>query len=87
MNSQDIYEASMPRSTSEQLGPNAEPEIHSIPSQREPSVVQVAEEEIRNYQPQRPEQHRQRASLTEIEQLLLVRLCCSRGEQYLQGKE
>lgn len=88
-NLQDICESSTPRSASEQAasGPNAQPDIHSIHSQREPSIVQVAEEEIRNYQPQRPEQHRQRASLTETERLLLVPLCCSRGEEYLQGKE
>jgi len=88
-NVQDICEASTPRSACEQAasGPNAEPGIHPIPSQREPSIVEVAEEEMRNYQPQRPEQHRQRASLTETEWLLFVRLCCSRGEEYLQGKE
>ncbi|KAG0123473.1 hypothetical protein HOY82DRAFT_544232 [Tuber indicum] len=33
------------------------------------------------------ESSRQRASLTENERLQLVRLCCTRGEEYLRGKE
>ncbi|RPA92457.1 hypothetical protein L873DRAFT_1805053, partial [Choiromyces venosus 120613-1] len=33
------------------------------------------------------ESSRQRASLNESERLQLVRLCCTRGEEYLQGKE
>ena len=30
---------------------------------------------------------RQRVNLSESERLQLVRLCCTRGEEYLQGKE
>ncbi|PUU74715.1 hypothetical protein B9Z19DRAFT_1092089 [Tuber borchii] len=83
MNPQDAAEVSTPISGSEHLAPSPKPSNDITLSAQEPSIIPVTEGEIHTdtHQP------RQRASLTESERLLLVRLCCSRGEEYLQGKE
>jgi len=83
MNWQEVSEVSTPISGGEHIAPSPMSSNDITPSAREPSIIPVTEAELRtdNHQP------RQRARLTDSECPLLVRLCCSWGEEYLQGKE